>query len=175
MNDNRVLGAKSSQHIGHGVMQLTLSDAQELSLGAGRIAERTEQIEDRGKAEFFPHWRDVFHRGVEVRGEAKANAKLVETALHDRHGRFNIYTERRQHVGRSAFARNAPIAMLSHGHTGRRHHNGCCSADIEQVAANSAGTARIDQVCMLRANRRHMPTHRAGCPRDLLGCFPLVP
>jgi len=152
---------------------LAPADAQQLKRGTGRIAERTQQVEDRRRAELLANRRDVLHRRMHVRREAEADSELVEAALDRGRRSIDVHPQRRQHIGRAALARDAAIAVLGDGHARRRGDDGRGRADVEQVAANAPRAARIDQPGAAGADRGHVLAHGDRRPGDFKGGFPL--
>ena len=136
VDDDAPLGAQHEQGFGEQHPQLGPADAQQLPRRAGRVDERAEEVEDRRHAELRADRGDVPHGFVQQRGEAEADAQLVEAALDNRHAGLDVHAQRRQHVGRTAAAGGGAVAVLGDGHAGRGGDQGRGRADVERAEAS---------------------------------------
>jgi hypothetical protein len=68
------LGAQRPQGLGHRLDEAMGRDADHLALGAGRIGQRAQQVEDGAEAQLLADRRDVLHRPVVRLGEQEADA-----------------------------------------------------------------------------------------------------
>ena len=83
MDDPGALAAELAQHFGDRLHPVRREDADELALGAGRVRQRPEQIEDGARAELDAGRPDMAHGAVIARRHEEADAGLDHGALHD--------------------------------------------------------------------------------------------
>ena len=144
--DQSTMDAQQQQRLGQQRLQFRPPHAEQLEGGRGRIHQRAKDVEDRGRAESLADRRHVLHRGVQQRGEAEADAQVGQAGLDPGHVGLDVHAQGGQHVGRAAAAGDAAVAVLGHGHAGRRGDQGGRRGDIEGLRAVAAGAAGVDQV-----------------------------
>ena len=111
-DDERVLAAEADQGLGDRLLEVPVRDAEELALGAGRVRQRAEEVEDRAHRELLADRHDVRRRLVVLGGEHEAEADLVD-AGRDLVGRqLDRHPERLEHVGRARAAGRRAVAVL---------------------------------------------------------------
>ena len=74
-------------------------DAEHLILGAGRVGQRPEQIEDGTHPQFTAHRTGVPHGGVMTWSEEEADADRIDAVGHPFRGDADIHSQRFQHIG----------------------------------------------------------------------------
>ena len=114
MHDPRARGAEQPQHLGHHPQLGAIADAEQLMGGAGGIAERAEQVEQRAHAELRAHRADVPHRGVMRAREHEADADFVDQRAIASALRRRAHAERFEHVRAARQGRGSAIAVLGH-------------------------------------------------------------
>ena len=120
-------------------------DADQLPLGAGRVGQRAQQIEDRARAQLDARAGDMAHRRMVARRHQEADIALGQGARSTSAKSASILTpERGQHVGRSRFRRQRAIAVLGHGHAAGGGHQRGGGRDVEGALAVAAGAAGVD-------------------------------
>ena len=123
-DDQRVLAAEADQGLGDRLLEVAVGDAEELALGAGRVGQRAEEVEDRAHRQLLADRDDVRGRLVVLRGEHEAEADLVD-AGRDLLGRqLDRHPERLEHVGRAGAAGRRAVAVLGDLAARRRRRSG---------------------------------------------------
>ena len=112
---------------------------------AGRVGERTQEVERRGRAQLAAHRCGEAHRRVEALGEAEPDADLAHAAGHALGPEVDHHTERLEHVDRPALRRRGTAAVLGDprarcGGDDRGH-----GRDVHRAGAVAAGTTGVDQ------------------------------
>ena len=78
VHDEAALQTEGDQRVRHQFRRVLRGGAHQLRAGAGRIGQRTQQIEDRPHLEIDPHRLRVLHGGVHGGGEQEADAHLAD-------------------------------------------------------------------------------------------------
>ena len=170
MDDPDALGAEIAQHLRHRLEPAGREHADQLTLHAGGIRQRPEQVEDRARAELDPRRADMTHRGVMGRRHHEADAGLAHAAL-DRLGRnADLDAERRQHVRRARFRRRRAVAVLGDRHAAGRDDQRGERRDIVGAGAVAAGAHDVDGA-VGRRDAQHLGAHRGNRAGDFLDGF----
>jgi hypothetical protein len=117
-----------------------------LALGAGRISQWPQQIENRTETQLLPDRRDVFHRPVVGLGEQEADAGLVQRLALPVEARIDVDAQRRQHVGGAGFGGDRPVAVLGDLQSATRRHEPDGRGDVQRMQAVAAGAADVDRL-----------------------------
>ena len=117
------------------------------------LAERTEQVHDRGNPDLAPHRRDVAHCRMHRRREHEHDARVIEHALHHRGRRLDVDAERLEHIGAAAPRAVRPIAVLRDPHPRARGDEGRRGRDVERRERSAAGAAGVDERRRVRRRR----------------------
>ena len=141
-----MLGAEPAQHLGHRHHPFGREDADELALCPGRVRERAEQVEDRARGQLDAGRGDVAGRAVVARRHQKADADLLQAALHDCHLAIDVDAERGQHVGRARFRRQRAVAVLGHRHAGTRPTTSAVAVETLKVPEPSPPVPHVSIV-----------------------------
>ena len=162
------LDPKQTEHAGDRLDPFFGEHADHLIFGAGRIGERTEQIEDSADAELAPHFRHVTHGGMMDRREHEAEPALLDAARDGLRRALDIDSERREHVGRARARGDRPVAVLGDRHAGASHHEGGAGRDVVRALGVAAGAAGVDRAFRRAAPARLIAAHSAGSAGDLI-------
>ena len=127
-----------------------------------KIVRSAELLSDRG---------DVLHRGMGERGEAEAEAELIEAGFDLRDGGVDVDAEFGQHVGRAAAAGDAAIAVLGDGDAGGCGDDRRGRADVEELGAAAAGAAGVEELGVAATDGGHVLTESGGRAGDLVDRF----
>ena len=84
-------------------------------MGHSLDLKRAEKVENRRHAETLSNRRTRRIAGCNLGSVAKTDSQPIETSLDNRHFGLDIHSERGQHVGRSAAARDARLPCLATG------------------------------------------------------------
>ena len=118
-----------------------------MPLGAGRIGERAEQVEDRADAQLATHGPGMAHGAVMLHGEQETKAHVADAARHLGRRKVQIDAGGLEHVGAAALAGGGAIAVLGNVGAGRRGHDRRRGGNVEALgAAAAAGAAGVHQV-----------------------------
>ena len=151
------LGAKLLESLGERFEPCHRGNAEELARHAGWIGERPQQVEDRARAQFHPHRRDVAHGNVMGLGEHEAQVRFAQTAREMGRIEADLDAKRGQHVGRARFGRGGAVAVLGDRHAAACHDHGGERGDVVAAGLVAAGADR-------RRWRSRAP-RRAACAR----------
>ena len=173
MHHPGALRAERGQCAGHQIGQFGPRHADHLPPGAGRVGQRTEQVERRPDAELPAHRAGVPHRRMEGRREEERDARLVETAFDHRGRRRHVHAERLEQIRAPATARHRPVAVLGHLHAARGEHERRERRDVEGVRPVAAGAAGVEARRAGTRQRHRVRPHRAREADDLPRTLPL--
>ena len=109
------LRAEVLQDLRQRLHPLPREHADHLPLDAGRIGERTEQVEDRSRRELGPGRTDILHRGMMRGREHEADAGFLDAAADLLGPQIDLHAERGQHVGGARARRQRAVAVLGDG------------------------------------------------------------
>ena len=167
-----VVGAEALQHAHLDADQVGMEHAHQLVRRAGRIGQRTEDVEDGAHAQFLADRSDVLHRAVMTGREHEADAHFLD-ACGDPFGRkHHVRTERFEHVGAAGPRRHAAVAVLGDARARgcRDEHRG--GRDVERVRRIAPRAAQVDQMRLVgNEHRRRELTHHLRRGGDLAHRF----
>src|SRR6266700_3718285 len=89
-----------------------MKDTHQLRRRAGRIGERSQNVEQSAHAKLPPHRSGVFHRRVVRRRKHEADPYLVDAAAHLLGLQVDVCAQRLQHVRTARLRRHGPVAVL---------------------------------------------------------------
>src|SRR5712692_1634019 len=141
MHHPDVLGAEILQHLRDRLDPLAREQADHLAFDAGRIRERTEQVEDGAGAELDAGRADVLHGRMMGGREHEPDARLADATPDAVGGNLDVDAERGQHVGGARARGERAVAVLGDRHPGAGHDEGRTGRDIEgarRIAACAA-------------------------------------
>ena len=110
-----------------------------------RVGHRAEDVEHGRDADLSSGRSGVAERRVEPRGQAEADARLLDAASHAGGRQLDHHPEGFQQVGRAALRRRGTVAVLAHRHPGAGHDEGGQGRDVDAVAAVAAGADDVDR------------------------------
>ncbi len=114
--------------------------------GAGRVGQRTEDVEDGAHAQFLADGRDIFHGRMVVGREHEADTDLFN-AFCNRFGRqVDVDAQRLHYIRTARLAADAAPAVLADLGTGSRSDKHRAGRDVEGVRAVTTGADDVDQV-----------------------------
>ena len=163
------LGAERGQRLREQRHQLRPAHADQLPRGAGGIRERAEDVEDRPDAELPPHAAERLHRRVERRREQEHEADVVEHPPRERGLEVDPDPAGLEHVGRADARGDRAVPVLGHGGSRSGGHDRGGGRDVEEVAAEAARAAGVEQRraprCDAAASGAAAPSPRPRSPR----------
>ena len=165
-------GAARLEHADDERHAVEVRDAHRGGLGAGRVAERAEEVEDGRHAELGAHRPRVPEAGVEGAREREGDAGLAEHLRHPLRGEGEVEAEGGEHVGRSRRRARGAVAVLDHGHAGCRGDDGGHGRHVHRAEPVAA---RADDVERHRVDgQRHgVLEHGVAEAHDLVDRLPL--
>ncbi len=172
MENERALRPEKAQRLGGQLEDMSPVDAHHLARRARRIRHGPQKIEDRARGERAARSHGVAHRGMEARGEEKAEAQVVDETLHALRLRIDGNPELFQYIRAAALRRYRAIAVLRDRSTPRRRHERRAGGDVQRPRFVAAGPARIQERRSARANPRRRGAHRPRRAHHFLGSFP---
>ncbi|OPZ68818.1 MAG: hypothetical protein BWY83_02190 [bacterium ADurb.Bin478] len=158
--------AKDLERFGNPGHQRRIADPHHLGVCSGGIGQRAEDIKCGLKVQRFSYGLHMSHRRMKFRGEHKSDMGLMNALGDLLRARLDVNAQRCQHVGRTAAAGNAPIAVFGYIHARSGGNNRRGRGDIKGLQGRSAGSAGIHQVVQPRCHRHRVPAKRAGQPRQ---------
>ena len=111
MHHDRTLRTQGSQCPRHRLHKLRREDSQYLMTGVCRVAQRAQQVEDRGKCQRSPRLRRVLRRGVMLNRKAETDAALAQAPRLRSHIGIDVHAQPFQHFCGSSPG-PAAVAML---------------------------------------------------------------
>ncbi len=168
MHHKSMLCAKLAKRLGQRPGQGGVIDAHDLGGHLCRVRERPEDVEDSANADLPPRPDGVLHGQVHHGREQKADAYVLDTFLGAMRGYFDVHTQRLQHVGAAAFARNRAVAVLRHGYSRAGHHECNGSRYVKRMGHVAAGAAGVNLIARVEPDRHRLLAHDPGGTRDLL-------
>ena len=154
MRHPAMLGAKAEQCFGDRNDPLRCEYADHLAVDAGRIGQRSQQVENGARAELHPRRPDMLHRRVVSGCEHEADACLGDAAADLLGRQVDLDAECHQHVGRARRRGQRAVAMLGDRHAGGGDDEGRGGRNVDAVRIVAAGTDDVDG-----AGRRHDAQH----------------
>jgi hypothetical protein len=142
--------------------------ADDLTPDPGRIAQRTEQVEDGADTDLAPGRAGMAHRRMVVGREQKGEPVLDERACGLARRLAHGHAERLQHIGAARRRGDRPVAVLRHRYAGGRDDQRRSGRDIERAAAVAAGAAGVDR-CVGCLYADHPLAHRPREAHQLVG------
>ena len=94
---------------------------------------------------FAPAGRGEPERRMELRRQTEADADFLDATQHTLWRQFDGHAQLLEHVGRAALRRRGPGTVLAHRHAGTGDDDGGHRADVDRMAAISAGTDDVDR------------------------------
>jgi hypothetical protein len=140
---------------------------RDLGVGAGRVRERPEDVEDGPRPEFRPGPDDRLHRRVEHGREHEAHVARLDAALDGRRFGVDGDAEFPEHVGAPGRGGHRVVAVFGDRDPGAADHERGSRRDVDRVVAVAAGAARIHEGRPVRVDRSGRRPHPPGEPRDL--------
>jgi hypothetical protein len=113
-------------------------DAAEVKVGARRVGERAEQVEDCAHTQLLAHGRDVAHSGVEVLRKEEAEAAGLNDAHRVRAADVEVGAQCLEQVGASALGGVGAVAVLEHAAACCSDHQRRSGGHVERVDAVAA-------------------------------------
>ena len=114
VDDDGPLRAEHEQRPSEQHAKLRPPDTQKLPRCARGVDQRANNIKDRRHTELLSNGANVPHGVVQQRGEAEADAQLVEAAFDDFDAGLDVDAQGGQGIGRAAAATGCAIAVLGH-------------------------------------------------------------
>ena len=160
-------GAEIFKHLRQRLGPLLGEHANHLAAHAGRVGERSEQVEDRAGAELDAGRPDILHRRMMRRREHEADAGLAD-AVPDLLGRqVDIDAQRRQYVGGAGLRRQRAIAVLGDRHARAGDNKRRAGRNVERAGGVAAGADHVDGV-RRRVDPQHLGAHRGDRAGDFI-------
>ena len=153
--------------------RLRIKNPEHLALDSRRVGERTQDVEDRAKAEFLARADRVPHGGVKDRREQEADARSIDASRHGLGSKIDLDRERLEYIGASAAARNRAVPMFGHGNTRPGRYEGDGGGNVEGPLAVAARATGIDQIRGPCLHPNGPGTHGAGGPGNFRRRFAL--
>ena len=139
----------------------------------GRVRERSEDVEDRARAELASHRRGVLHGRVVQRREHESEPERVDR-LGDPLGRLlEVEPERLEHVRGAGDGAHRAVTVLRDRRACRGGDDRRGRGDVERARAVAARPHDVDDVRPRRVHGQHVGAHRLGTAGDLVGALPL--
>ena len=137
-------GAAGAEDAGDQRHAVEVGDAHGVGLGTRRVAQRTEEVEDRRHAELGPGGARVaearMEGGCEREGDAGTRQRLGD--LLRRQGQVDA--ERAQDVGGTRRRARRPVAVLDDRDTGCRRHDCGHGGDVDGAEAIASGAHDVE-------------------------------
>ena len=163
--------AEIFQHLRHRLDPMPRKHADHLALDAGRVGQRSQQIEDGAGAELDPGRPDVLHRRMMRRREHEADAGFVECKRPTCSASRSILTpSAEQHIGCARLRRQGAVAMLGDRHAGARDDESRAGRNVERAGGVAAGADHVDGVGR-RLHAQHLGAHGGDRAGDLVDGF----
>ena len=155
------------EHLRQRLDPLLGKDPDHLALDAGRVRQRTEQVEDRARAELDARRPHMLHRGMMRGREHEADAGAGDAAADVIGGNIDAHAERGEHVGGAGARREGAVAVLRHRHAAARDDQGRAGRDVVGAGGVAAGADHVDRV-RRRLDAQHLRAHRGDGAGDLV-------
>ena len=121
------------ENLGQDLGKVPAEYAQKLPLGARRVCEWPENVEDGPHCHLFAGSYCVLHCGVEGRRKEEPDARFLEAGFDLGRLDFQIDAKCCQHVGAAAGAGGRPVSVFGNGESGARCHKSRGGRNIEGV------------------------------------------
>src|SRR6185437_10977568 len=141
-----------------------------LSLDAGRIRQRAEQVEDGAGCEFDTGRADILHCGMVCRRKHETDSGLRDATADMFRRDVDPDAQRRQHVGRAGTRRQCAIAVLGDRYAGAGDNERGTGRHIHRAGAVAAGPDHVDGIGR-RVDAQHLGAHRRYRAGDLIDGF----
>src|ERR1700686_3719583 len=135
-----------------------MKHAQQLVRRAGRIGQRSEDIEDGSDAELLAHRRRMLHRAVMAGRKHEADAGLGYACRDFSRLEHDLGTERFEHVGAARLRRHRASAVLGDPRPSRGGDEHRRGGDVEGGARAAAGAAAALEMLGVCAASPPVPT-----------------
>ena len=169
VHDQVAVVAHQPHRLGDALDVARVGDADELVSGAGRVGQRSDEVERRRHADLAAHRRHVLHGEVVARREHEADARLGDAAAHLGRGDVDGDAQRLEHVGAAALAGGRAVAVLGHGDAGAGGDDGGGGRDVEGPGVVAAGAAGVEDHVGVHLDLLGQRAHGARHADDLLG------
>ena len=135
-----------------------------MTLGAGGIGQRAEQVENGPELQFSAGGLRVFHGGVQGLREEKADADLLNGARHFLGRGGDVDTELFEDIGAAARSGVGAIAMLGNAGAGAGGDKRGEGGDVESDRVTAAGSAGVEKrlAVQARLDGSHFIAHGAN-------------
>ena len=154
------------QHFRQWLDPAVVEHAEHLALHAGRVRQRSEEIEDRADAKLGAHRRPVLHRRVVHRRPHEADTGLGDGARNGDGRHVELDAERGQHVGGTRQRGDGAVAVLGDLHPGAGRDQCRAGRDVIGAVSVAAGADDVDRVGR-RVDGEHARAHASARARDL--------
>src|SRR3990170_2911662 len=176
VDDDRPLHAQAHRDVGNDLHELGREHAEDVTLRPRGVRQRAEDVEHRAHADLLPRPCGMAHRGMELRGEHEAEARLPQDPLDLGRLEVHAHAERLEEIRTPARARPRAVPVLrdDDARPGDGEHRD--RGDVERVEGRASRAAQVHHAPVRGASdRRAALAHRDGHPRDLLRGLSLHP
>ena len=129
--------------------------ADHLHAGAGRIAERADEVEDGRPTERSTKRSDLRHRGMVDRRQAEAEPEFREAPPAHPWRRVDLHAEPFEHVGGARAAGDGAVAVLGHRLPCCGDDNARRGRDVEGARTVAPGAAGVGHDSAVPRHRQH--------------------
>src|SRR5690606_16813077 len=131
-------------HVGNDVHQARLIDAEDVTVGSGRVNERADDgVEDGFDPQGLLGRQYLMHHRMEKRCVHKADADVANELFDAAGAKVDLNAQRLQHVGAARKAGDRAASVLGNGNAGSSRHDGNGRRNVKGAQA-ATGSARVD-------------------------------
>src|SRR4030042_553264 len=110
-----MLSAERMKHLCHQFSEIAVVDTEQLPFCAGRVAQRSQYVENGAQPDFPARPEGVFHSRVQHGGEKESDAHLIDAAGDLLRAEFQIDAQSLQQVCAAAATGDGTVTMLGYG------------------------------------------------------------
>jgi hypothetical protein len=145
MDYESTLGSELAENLGHDLREIFVIDPEHLGCRLSRIADWTQEVENRADFHLSPGKHNVSHGFMQQRSVEEPDAHFVNASGNGAGIQVDPYAHGFNDVSAPAQARDTPVAMLSHLYAGSGQHERSCSRNIESPGRIPSGATRVDE------------------------------